>query len=585
MGAASLDMTPATPATADLASVSTGTPDADVTTTARVGATGFRREVFGFLPYWELHDRSTVLDWRSLSTVAYFSVGCTASGGLWKRNLDGSVSTGWAGWTSSKMTSVINHAHANGARVVLAVSCFAWTRSGASVQASLLRSPSRRARLARQVAAAVRDRGADGVNLDFEPILAGYAEEFTALVRAVRRELNAIAPGYQLTFDAGATIGNQPIAAATAPGAADAVLIMGYDYRTESSSIAGSISPLSGPGYDLTDTVKAFTSRTSPSKVILGVPYYGRAWSTPSDDLHARTRNPAKYGGVAEPHYHHAAALAAAYGRRYDRVEEAPWAAYRREYCTRAYGCVSTWRQLYYDDAKSLGLRYDLVNRSGLRGVGIWALGYDGASPELRAVLRDKFRGDRAGPLVALEKLPERAGQPRFRVTWSARDASRIRRFDVQVSTNGKPFEPFVTGSTATSATFPGRPGRTYAFRVRAVDSHGNASPWTSAGSTSVPRSLAVGGFGRVIVDGLKLRSSPTTLATIEKVLHAGDALQVVGGPVVRQGYTWFRVRGPVRRWGPLGDGGLRGWVAAHGNGVTHLVPRRPIYATRVPVP
>ena len=38
----------------------------------------------------------------------------------------------------------------------------------------------------------MRDRGADGVNLDFEPIVSTYADEFTALVRSVRAELNKV---------------------------------------------------------------------------------------------------------------------------------------------------------------------------------------------------------------------------------------------------------------------------------------------------------------------------------------------------------------------------------------------------------
>ena len=81
------------------------------------------------------------------------------------------------------MTSVINAAHASRTRVVLTVQSFAWSSSGLARQKALLGSPTARADLARQIAAAVRDRGADGVNLDFEPIASGYADEFTALVR------------------------------------------------------------------------------------------------------------------------------------------------------------------------------------------------------------------------------------------------------------------------------------------------------------------------------------------------------------------------------------------------------------------
>src|SRR4030042_1972999 len=54
------------------------------------------------------------LDFSLLTHVAYFSVGADAKGNLRKRDADGSLTTGWAGWTSSQMTSDINAAHARG---------------------------------------------------------------------------------------------------------------------------------------------------------------------------------------------------------------------------------------------------------------------------------------------------------------------------------------------------------------------------------------------------------------------------------------------------------------------------------------
>ena len=551
---------------------------------APVSANGLRREVFGFLPYWELSDDSTVLDWRTLSTVAYFSVGCTGSGNLLKRNPDGSTTTGWAGWTSSRMTSVIEAAHRNQTRVVLTISCFAWTSAGATAQANLLASSTARNMLAKQAAAAVRDRGADGINLDFEPIVAGYSDEFVSLVRAVRRELSAISPGYQLTFDTLGSIGNQPIGLATAPGAADAVFIMGYDYRTASSSVAGSISPLGGPAYDLGDTVEAYTARISPSKVILGIPYYGRAWSTPSDELHAKNISGAQYGGVASPTYAQLVDLVAAYGRRYDSVEQAPWTAYRRQTCTDAYGCVSAWRQLYYDDAASLRKRYDLVNRSGLRGVGIWALGYDDTRPELRQAIVDKFRVDKTAPVAGIATLPQRSRDEGFRVSWTAYDDSTVARYDVQASVDGGAWTTWHAATTNTSSIYLGREGHSYAFRVRATDVHGNVSSWQALplGSLAAPGSLTVGGWGAVVTDGLRLRTGATTGASIMTTLDAGDALQVIGGPRDADGYTWFQVAGPVHQWSAVDQMQVGGWVAAFGGGVTNVAPRAPVYATRV---
>ncbi len=367
---------------------------------ASVDPGGLRREVFGFLPYWELTDSSTRLDWEKLSTVAYFGVGAAGNGDLQRLNSDGSTTVGWSGWTSSKLTGVINAAHASGTRVVLTIQSFAWSSAGVTRQKALLGSATARANLARQVAAAVRDRGADGVNLDFEPIVSTYGDEFTALVRSVRAELNKLAKGYQLTFDTTGWIGNYPIETGTASGGADAVVIMGYDYRNGSSNPVGSVAPLGGPGYDITDTVAAYLARLPASKVILGVPYYGRAWSTDTSLLHASNISGTQYGPSTTVVYGTAVGYAVDHGRNWDPVEGVAWTSYRRENCTDAYGCVNPWRELYYDDAQALGLKYDLVNRSNLRGVGIWALGYDGTRTELYEALKDKFITDTIPPKI-----------------------------------------------------------------------------------------------------------------------------------------------------------------------------------------
>lgn len=385
---------------------------APVRLAAAVNPGGLRREVFGFLPYWELTDASTTLDWETLSTIAYFGIGAAANGNLEVTDKDGTTSVGWSGWTSSKLTSVIQTAHANNTRVVLTIQSFAWNSSGVTKQKALLGNASARANLARQIAAAVRDRGADGANLDFEPIVSTYAEEFTALVRAIRAELDAVAPGYQLTFDTMGYVGNYPIEETTAPGGADAVVIMGYDYRNGSAGTAGSVAPIGGPSYDIADTLAAYTSRVPASKVILGVPYYGRAWSTASPDLHASTTSAAKYGSSVAVLYETALDFAATHGRHYDPVEGVAWTAYERENCSTTYGCVTGWRQLYYDDAESLAAKYDLVNQYDIRGAAIWALGYDGRRPELYAVLKDKFITDTVPPVITATAVSAAAFSP-----------------------------------------------------------------------------------------------------------------------------------------------------------------------------
>ena len=401
---------PATPATS--ASFSGADAASPATADAPVSASGLRREIFGFLPYWQVNSSTLRLDYSKISTIAYFGVGADAAGNLQKKNADGTTTVGWSGWTSSKMTSIISAAHANSTRVVLTVQSFAWNTSGLDRQKALLGSSTARLNLARQIAAAVRDRGADGVNLDFEPLASTYDAEFTALVRTVRAELDKVHAGYQLTFDTTGSIGNYPIENATAPGGADAIFIMGYDYRGSASSPVGSIAPYRRTGYDIVDTVAAYTARVSPSKLILGVPYYGRAWSTGSDTVHAANTSSTKTGASTTVIYSTAADYLAQYGRRYEATEQVAWTAYKRENCTTTYGCVTSWRQLYIDDAATLGAKYDLVNSYNLRGAGIWALGYDGTRPELWGAIERKFVTDTVAPSVTSASITALAFSP-----------------------------------------------------------------------------------------------------------------------------------------------------------------------------
>ena len=200
-----------------------------------------------------------------------------------------------------------------------------------------------------------------------------------------------MASGYQVTFDTTGYIGNYPLEAAVAPGAADAIFVMGYDYRTAGSSPVGSIAPLHRTGYDITDTIDAYTARVPASKLILGVPYYGRAWSTDSDQRNAANISGTKYGSSTAVIYANGIGILQQHGKRTDPTEGVAWTVYRRQNCTATYGCVNPWRQLYMDDAYTLRSKYDLINSRGLRGAGIWALGYDDDRPELYTAIKDKF--------------------------------------------------------------------------------------------------------------------------------------------------------------------------------------------------
>ncbi len=545
-------------------------------------ASGLRRQVFGFLPYWEVSGASAKLNYDVLSTIAYFSVGATSTGNLKKRDADGTSTTGWGGWTSAATTNVINAAHQRGTRVVLTISVFAWTTSQSTVQKNLLGSPTARLNLARQAAAAVRDRGADGINLDFEPLASGYSDEFTAFLRTMRSELNRIRSGYQLTYDTTGFIGNYPLEASVGSGAADAVFVMGYDYRTSGAATAGSIDPLSGPKYDLADTVRAYTARIPPSRLILGLPWYGRAWSTATDDVRSDTLAGAKYGYSTAVNYETVTGLVARYGRRWDPSEQSPFVAYRRENCTSTYGCVTSWRQVYYDDGSSLKARLGMVNDYGLRGAGVWALGYDGGHPELYRAFAESFLVDKSAPQAGVRMLASAQGDEGFIVTWAAKDTSTVTSYDVQVSANGGAWATWLTGTRATSDVWLGRDGVGYAFRVRARDSKGNTGAFNIGSTYDATPALAPGGFGRVVTDGLAYRTGPSTDAARLGGLDAGTIVAVTRGPVSADGYSWYEVTQPIREWNPVTFVERGVWVAARSSTVTNVAAYRAPNSTMV---
>jgi flagellar hook assembly protein FlgD len=420
------------------------------------------------------------------------------------------------------------------------------------------------------------------VNLDFEPLAKGAEAGFTALVRSVRAELNRVHRGYQLTFDTTGSIGNYPIESATAAGAADAIFIMGYDYRTAASSPVGSVAPYSKSGYDIVDTVKAYTARVAPSKLILGVPYYGRAWSTSGNAVHAPNISGTKYGASTSVPYDTAADYLAQYGRKWDATEAVAWTAYKRDNCTASYGCVTAWRELYVDDASALAQKYALVNAYRLRGAGIWALGYDGTRPELYAAIQRAFITDTTPPVAGISVLPARQPNPEFWVAWTGRDDVGVVSYDVQRSIDGGPWGPWLNATTATRAVFDGDDGHNYSFRVRARDRKGNVGAFTVTSTATVAGTLRTGGFATARRDGLSVRAAPDTSAKKLGTLSKGAVVAIVGGPRVADGFTWYQVSGPIREWGPLAATFTGRWVAAKSSSTTYLAAAAPPNATAV---
>ncbi len=350
------------------------------------------REVLGFLPYWKL-DTTTRAAMRMdlLSTIAYFSIGVQSDGYL-ARGAATTPTAGWAGWTSSAMTEVINAAHARGVRVVPTITMMAWN-GDYTAMSTLLNSSTNRARLVADVVKVVGDRRADGVNIDFEPVPSSLRSQFTTLAREMKAGLVKAGVGSFVTVDtmAGAATWSTgyDVVGLSATGAADALMVMAYDFSYGSSGRAGGVAPMdSSYIFSAVDAMRDHLALVPPAKMIWGIPYYGRAWNTTTAEGNSTVRSPAdsvafgyygKDGGTA----YGGKVLAARYGRKWDSLGQVPWFLYRAS--------DGGYRQGYYDDPTSLRAKYNMVLRNDVGGIGIWSLGMDTGVSDLWNVIEDRF--------------------------------------------------------------------------------------------------------------------------------------------------------------------------------------------------
>ncbi len=94
---------------------------------------------------------------------------------------------------------------------------------------------------------------------------------------------------------------------------------------------------------------------------------------------------------------------------------------------------------------------------------------------------------DAVAPTAQMGALSSVQSQLQFTVSWSGSDSgSGVKNYDVQVQINGGAWQTWKSATTATSATYSGAYGNTYAFRVRARDQVDNQGVWSAVVTTTM---------------------------------------------------------------------------------------------------
>ncbi len=324
------------------------------------------KRVFGYHPYWS-GSKYLNYQWDKLSDLCYFSY-------------EVNPSTGEADDLHNFMTSAaVDSALANDVKVHLCITLF-------SGHSTFFGSASAQQTLIDNCINLLQERGAQGINLDFEAVPSSLGDEYTSFTASLDAQLSTALPEAELSMATYAVNWSNTYDVPELNNYLDFFMVMSYDYYWNGSSYAGPIgsfySMTSSFDYNFSKTISYYESQGVASENILcGIPYYGRTWKTQG----AIAPSPTLGNANAKTYTYYKDNVSGNFSEENKKWEANSFAPYF------SYQIGSSWYQAFIDNPYSFGKRYDIVNRRNLGGIGIWALGYDNGYTDLWDLIGDKF--------------------------------------------------------------------------------------------------------------------------------------------------------------------------------------------------
>lgn len=214
------------------------------------------------------------------------------------------------------------------------------------------------ARLIFQLGETVVEKGFQGVDIDFEYILAEDRVAFADFVRNVRIAMNEIGCFVSVALAPKTSDDQQGVIYvgkdyALLGEAANKVLLMTYEWGyTYGPPMA--VAPLN----KVREVVEYAVTRIPPYKISLGIPNYGYDWTLP----YIRGESAATTIGNIE-----AVQIAIANGARiqFDPIAMSPYFYYERD---------GLEHEVWFEDVRSMEAKFNLVEEFDLRGMGYWQI-------------------------------------------------------------------------------------------------------------------------------------------------------------------------------------------------------------------
>ena len=339
--------------------------------------------VMGFLPYWNFKYADET-NFQSLTHLVLFGISYNPDGTIRTRE-ENYPEPGWRN-LEINTEEIIKRADKNDVKLILAITGF-----DNDTITQIISSPSATQTLISETKQYIQKKGYEGVNLDFEyqgETSQQIRDNFTTFSKALTTQLRETMPYLEISLDvyADSAKGNRLWDLAKLNSYFDQILVMTYDFHRPSSATAGPVSPVYGAGIDWSQDITTLLAEhaqvTPPEKLLLGIPFYGYEWTTTTNKYLSPTiKNSgqlASYRRIKSIINNPPEELTLSW----DDQALSPWLYFSNG---------NYYQQIYYDDLRSLGLKYDIVNQIDMAGIGIWALGYEGQETEIWDLIEEKF--------------------------------------------------------------------------------------------------------------------------------------------------------------------------------------------------
>lgn len=334
-----------------------------------------KKVILGFLPFWNIKYESSIR-YHQLTDIAFFGLDVAPDGTIKTKTKDGFEEPGWTAYQSASFGAIVRKAHDRNSRIILTLRAF----DNNTIESIVLNKKKQDTLIAETIEI-LKLKSLDGVNIDFEYVGSppkNVRDKFTEFVQKFHADCSQLTSHCSLSIDTYADAATEHRLwdiSALVPFV-DHIVVMAYDFTRPSSDYSGPVAPLD----QIKEAIQSFLSMVPSEKILLGVPYYGYEWPTYSKEPISKTKDVgyiATYKRIKELVTDPGSILG------WDNKSFTPYVI------STSSGKTS---QIFYDDTRSLSLKYDFVNEANLGGIAIWALGYDSPNAELWGLLQEKFR-------------------------------------------------------------------------------------------------------------------------------------------------------------------------------------------------